>query len=216
MGNFALPNASIGLVQARLGEDEEPVVPRGVVQDVFGNHPGRALHLAVPLCERADEPLPVSPGVVMLGIVTEHLVDECDFAGNARRAEVRYHEAAVVPELVVLRVDQVDLAHELELCPQGFLRDAEGFQDASPVLPQSVVGRVDEDQLRRQVQGSRAPFSRRHERPHEGHAIGVLLVVKDLHDRLDTLDLWDGLHILPLDQGGEEVLSLHVRHLACA
>ena len=139
----------VSLPDAGLEHDKEPVMPRRVVAQVVVQHGFYKRELTAPqriVVEVGEDPLPVRPGVVVLGVDLEGVGNEREFGcGVVRQLD---QESTVVPDLIRFQVRDRELVHESQLGVQG---DIQGNEGLVPILPDRRVVHVFEMVLRRRV-----------------------------------------------------------------
>lgn len=100
------------------------MIPSRIVPDILLDQPVHVGQLAlclsmiaaVPQAETIDQPLPVTPDVVVLAVLLEHLGNEVGFAIG--RVQAVDNELAVVPDLVVLLVGECGFVQPVQLLVQ--------------------------------------------------------------------------------------------------
>jgi hypothetical protein len=123
--------------------NKEPVVPSGVVPDIFIYHPldERNFHRPKLVSIKVRKhPLTIGPGVIVLGIFLEDILDKFEllekqvwtFGCRVFGVDVCQKEAAMVPDLVVLEVGRRNLIHKQQLEIKGRVYSNEGLV---PILP---------------------------------------------------------------------------------
>jgi len=123
----------VPLPDARLEHDKETVMPRRVVAQIAVQHAFYERELTAPqriIVEVGENPLPVRPGVVVLGIDVEGVGDEREF--RCGLVGLLDQESTVMPDLIRFQVRDRELVHEPQLCVQGGIQGNECFV---PILP---------------------------------------------------------------------------------
>lgn len=92
--------------------------------------------------------MPMLPGMVVLGIHVEHLGSQLQLMTGI--VQELHNDTAMVPHLIVLRVVQDDALDVPQLLTQ--IR-TQLLQDVPPVLPDSVIGRIQPQGILGQLQG---------------------------------------------------------------
>ena len=109
------------------------MVPRRVVAQIAVQHAFYERELTAPqriVVEVGEDPLPVRPGVVVLGVDLEGAGDEREFGCGVVR--LLDQESTVVPDLIRFQVRDRELVHESQLGVQG---DIQGNEGLVPILP---------------------------------------------------------------------------------
>ena len=141
----------VPLPDSRIKDDKEPVMPSGVVPDIFVYHlldEGNFHCPKLVSVKVRKDPLTIGPGVVVLGIFLKDLLNKFQllqkqvgtFYCGVFGVDVRQEEATMVPNLVVLEVGRRNLVHEQQLKVK---RRVDGNKGLVPILPVQRLDSVD-------------------------------------------------------------------------
>jgi hypothetical protein len=158
-------------------QEKEPLIPGTVISYVLLDELVHVVDLVLPQSESGHGPLTILPRVVVLRVAFDDAARELHLLAGV--LEHVHNAAPMLPDLVVLRVAADDVADEVELGAEVL---AESGEQLAAIVPDRVVGRVEEGGVACQLERSLADLVAANHRPEVAVDLAERVRVGDAHN----------------------------------